>query len=110
MLCSQEGCTGHLGKFQSCRDEAIWQQTLDGGDRETGSVDYDGHYTLMIYDRPDTVVIDDGSNRSVEVPAGNYVVHNTPSGAVYVYDYKTATAARRDMDKFERLYLQWEDS
>lgn len=102
--CEQAGCPGHLGKFQSCQDEAIWQSTLDGADRETGNaVDWDAHYSLVTFEQDETVVMDD-DDRHILVPAGSYIVQGMSSGAVYVERYETLDAASAAMDEHERAY------
>ena len=79
------GCRDdHAGKFNSCRDEALWQLSLDGADNQTGDTDTTGHYALMILKTPETAEISDGT---ITVPAGYYIVRTASSGQVTVDEY-----------------------
>ena len=125
-------CAGHLGKFQSCRDEAIWSESLDQAywERTTGNVEFRGHFTLMHYGE-DTPVATDGASLAeaqtiVTVKAGWYIVEDTNSGAVYVHTtylladgvdpmsdvtgVLTEATANAFMDAEDDAYAAWEDS
>lgn len=106
--CAQDGCTGHLGKFQSCLAEAVWEGTLDGPDAETGRTEAHGHYALMVYSADDQVWLQDGV--VVTIPAGAYMVESTESGAVYLHTYDSEAAARAAFDEADRAYSAWEDA
>jgi hypothetical protein len=85
--CEWEHCPGHLGKFQSCRDEALFELSLDGFYDSTGDVEFEGHFTLITLDDPAEVEMfghDGGPTFTVE--PGTYIVESTNSGAVYVSD------------------------
>ena len=55
--CDWEHCDGHLGKFQSCRDEALFELSLDGFYDSTGDVEFEGHFTLIALDAPKTKLL-----------------------------------------------------
>jgi hypothetical protein len=108
-------CQGHLGKFDSCLTEYLYGLSLDGGEREAGSVEFHGHYTYLDMDE-ETGELDDGS--TIRVPADHYIVETTPSGAVYTltaagdstYDGEpTSWWANRFMDNEDLSHCQWLD-
>lgn len=49
MKCDHPECPGHLGKFDSCLAEVVYEQSLDGDIDSTGTSDFRGHFTLMRY-------------------------------------------------------------
>lgn len=107
--CDTEGCPGHLGKFDSCVAEALYEWSMDGTANDvTGDVDFNGHYSLYIVESDETVTIDpDGENRVVTVPAGNYILHSASSGAVTLGTYDTPEEARADFVIAEHEYSEW---
>lgn len=109
--CDQQMCPGHLGKFDSCRDEALYLASMDGGDNDTGDVDYQGHFTLMILEYPLEVDANDfgAGHYVIRVPAGNYIVQAHTSGNVSVASYDTELLARMDFESHERDFAQWCD-
>lgn len=106
--CDFTGCTGHLGKFQSCLAEAIWEQSLDFPEDQTGSTEFEGHFALMIYGEADNQKLEDG--RVVPIPAGSYIVQSAESGAVYLLEFPDEAAARATLDGHRQKYEKWEDS
>ena len=110
--CGQEGCQGHLGKFDSCRDEALYVMSLDGTDETTGDVEYEGYYVLIVLDASATVNLDDDApdgTPQVTVPAGSYIVTENGQGFVSVYTYETEALAREDFKRAEDAYSAWLD-
>lgn len=105
--CDQDGCTGHLGKFEDCLSEAIWQQSLDGGNASTGTTEYQGHLVLMIYPEPETEKLDDGP--TVTIPAGAYIVYSHELGFVRLWKYDSEEAARKEFDEYDERYGEWLD-
>ena len=103
--CAQEGCTGHLGKFDSCQTEALYGLTMDGGDETTGDTDFEGHLTFMVLGHDQTVELWDGV--IVTVPAGAYIVEGLDSGAVYAMSYANEAAARIVFDEADERYSAW---
>jgi hypothetical protein len=102
--CEQESCTGHLGKFSSCRDEALYVMSLDGTNETTGDVEYEGYYTLIVL----TVAVTWLLGVPVTVPAGSYIVSENSQGFVYGTEYATEALAREDFKRrmretYERL-------
>jgi hypothetical protein len=105
-------CPGHLGKFQSCRDKAIWWQSLDQSfvERETGDVEFRGYFALMNYPVAENVDVDLATDdRIVTVPAGWYIAESDNSGAVYVTLFEDEAVARNIMDEEEADYIEWAD-
>lgn len=105
--CPQIGCSGHLGKFDSCRDEALFELSLDGTCDSTGDVEFDGHFCLIDLDKPTEV---DVVGLKVTVPIGHYIVQTTNSGAVSVMEFKSAGDARQVFNRFDREFGKWLDS
>jgi hypothetical protein len=105
--CDQADCRGHLGKFDDCLSEAIWEASLDGFCDSTGDTECDGHYCLVSFPENDTVTIQDGP--TVLVPAGWYIVETVNSGAVYVTRYNTEGEAREEYDAADKRYGEWLD-
>jgi hypothetical protein len=99
-------CAGHLGKFDSCRDEALYLATLDQGDadRTVGEMDFGCHASLLTLDGDEWLPID---GADVLVPAGSYIVEAVDSGAVYVGAYSSLHEANAEMDRVEALYEAW---
>lgn len=106
--CEQSGCTGHLGKFDSCRDEALYELALDGSEY-TGDVDFNGTFHPIMLDEDTPVTIQDDTGRVVTVPAGRYIVHSLTSGAVNVYTYDSAELMAADYKVAEDEYAAWEN-
>lgn len=84
--CGHEGCQGHVGKFSSCRDELLWQYTLDGDADETfGDIDWIGHYAMIVIsDHPSWTETPDSSDVRLTPKPGVYVVFTATSGRVDV--------------------------
>ena len=105
--CEQDGCTGHLGKFDSCQTEALWQMSLEGGDETTGESDFEGHLTLIVLPEDYFETLEDGP--TVAIPAGAYLVESSSSGAVYSMHYANEAAARIVFDEADERYSAWLD-
>lgn len=110
-------CQGHLGKYDSCRDEAL---DMTDSDEWTGDCDFNGHYSIVViegidhvYNAPDAfgewLPIDGEGERHVFVPAGFYIVHESTTGFVTVTRYETAEAMRHDYAIAEAEYVAWQD-
>lgn len=109
-MCDTEGCQGHLGKFQDCVSEAVWETTLDGTGETTGTVEFEGHLTLTEFPEDEELTIDpDGDNIKVTVPAGWYLVESRESGAVYVTRHDTEAEARKIFDAADARYCEWSE-
>jgi hypothetical protein len=104
--CKQEGCQGHLGKFDSCQDEALWQMSLDGTDETTGDVEWEAHYTLMVLNESVRVSMHE-PRQLVTVPAGAYIVSENSQGFVDVSEYDTEALAREDFKRADDAYGAW---
>lgn len=74
-FCRQEGCTGHIGKFSSCRDEALYFLALERGtfDHEpTAPAAVDGSRSYLVTVNDNALVRVD--ELTVLVPAGDYTI------------------------------------
>lgn len=106
--CTQDGCTGHLGKFPDCLTEALWQLSMSGMLGEpTGDVEYEGHYTLMIFDESLTEPLDNGP--AVTVPTGYYLLGTDGQGFVWLQAYDTEAEAREIFDEIDARYAAWSE-
>lgn len=104
-------CPGHLAKFESCRDEALYELVLSGDAAEgCGDSDLDGHFSLIELEHPERVTldVDTADARVVLLDPGCYIVHSAPSGAVWVTPYAFADQAREAYAVEEQRYLLWE--
>jgi hypothetical protein len=103
--CEATGCPGHLGKFDSCRDEALWSMSLDTfGDDTTGDTEYDGYYVRVLVDGPEDVDVD---GRKITVPAGKYIVRTAPAGFVTVTEYDTDKEVNDAFGDVRAAYEEW---
>lgn len=105
MKCETEGCPGHLGKFDCCRDEALYELTLSGFDESTGDVEAYGHHTLVMLVEPKPVDIQDGMR--VVVPQGFYIVTQDNSGFVGVSSFGSEEEARAEFQRLDDEYGEW---
>src|SRR5512143_2738570 len=81
--CDYPGCPGHLGKFSSCIDEAVWTLAMDGFDVDsTGDASDWGMWAGEVsLPTGETVEMVD-PKRTVDVPAGVYLVLVYDNGRV----------------------------
>lgn len=108
MKCTTMGCRGHLSKFDSCRDESIWEGSLEGNSG-FGDVDWDAYYAR--YDAVENeaeLLNDPGNPRMVEIPAGYYIVKTHSSGMVTVMHYDTEAEREAILEPLEQAYMDWE--
>ncbi len=107
------GCPGHLGKFDSCLAEALYEWTLDEAfhdrDDATGSTEFEGCVTALIVERAEEVTIDpDGEARTVLVPPAAYLVWADESGSVTLTEAEDAQGAREIVRTYAVRYEAWE--
>lgn len=108
--CTQEGCAGHLGKFDSCLDEVLYEFSMESTDT-TGDVDFDGHYAYVPVLEPEQVAGDEvAGGATITVPAGHYIVFTSTQGWVTVKRWDTAKDAQLDLAIAERAYCAWLDA
>lgn len=84
MKCEQAGCEGHLGKFSSCVDEAVYFLSLDWFERWDGDMDFGVSWCVMDVPEDATFEFFERVPRSVVVPAGVYLVEANSQGFVWV--------------------------
>jgi hypothetical protein len=108
-IISGPGCDGHLGKFDDCLAEALYEWSLDGADASTGDSDFEGHLSLIIVDTDTTAAIDpDGVAREVAVPAGNYLLWTASTGAVTLSTADTVEGAWEIFRHNDARYALWD--
>lgn len=106
--CDNAGCAGHLGKFQSCLSEALWEASLEGSDRTTGSSEFEGHFALQHYPDNETATL--GNGVTVDIPNGWYIVETAESGAVWTSHYPSEAEALRVFNAADERYGEWLDT
>lgn len=105
--CEFKHCTGHLGKFDDCVAEALWELSLDGADGDTGTVDFEGHFTLVLLEEPYTHKLND--QHEIEIPAGYHIVVDQPGGWVTIRSYESEAKAREVFAGHEKRFGAWDD-
>lgn len=109
--CPQRGCTGHLGKFDSCRDEALYEMAASSADGTAGDTDWEGHYAYLRLPNGEEFSEEwVAGGETVTVPAGFYIVFTSPSGWVSATRYAHEDNAREVFESIEARYMEWEDS
>lgn len=103
--CSQRGCLGHIAKFDSCRDEVLYEIS-DNADMTAGDTDWHGHFA---YVRIPTLEVLDfehiAGGEPVEIPAGFYIVFTSPQGWVDVTRFTSEESAEA---YFMPILAEWE--
>lgn len=103
-------CPGHLPKIDTCVGEALWQWIMDGGGASAGDSDFEGHLALMIVKVEDEEVLDEDrpDQRTVIVPAGNYLIWTASSGKVTVTQAATEAVAWVMFNQHAERHALWE--
>lgn len=107
--CDNEGCTGHLGKFSSCLDEALYEDSMDGTGQITGNDDFEGTFVLEDYETDATLYLDEYRKNPVFVPKGAYIVHTASSGIVTVNRYDSLEEAQIVFNAAEQAFAAYEN-
>lgn len=104
--CDHDGCQGHLGKFSSCVDEAVWELSLDTiVDRQTGRTEAYGHFTAMTFHADEEHTLSDGTK--VTIPEGWYMVEENDQGFVWVIKYDSQAELDQAFDEQDQRYSEW---
>jgi hypothetical protein len=113
--CSQEGCNGHLAKFQDCLTEALWEISMYAGE-STGSTEAYGHFTLIHIEAEeihimgaDLGVDESAQGPAVTIPAGWYMISQYDRGDVYHDQYDTESEATEAWTAADQEYSAWLD-
>lgn len=108
--CVQAGCLGHLGKFDSCACEALYELSLDGTFEETGTVQFDGLFTLIELDVDTPIQLLDGTEGPViTLPGGTYLMREDVLGHVAAYFYSEPFQGRTEFELAESYFDRWTD-
>jgi hypothetical protein len=106
--CEFERCEGHLGKFDSCRDEAVYNLAMDAD--WIGSVEWD---ISAAYLHIDTALYpvggEDSDTPAVLVEGGFYRAATDNQGFVYVYKFETQEEWDADRIKVEAAWALWDE-
>lgn len=102
-------CDGHLGKFDNCLAEALWEISLEDHN-STGDGDFEGHYGLVVIvgGDEDYTVNSDGQARTVTIPEGNYIVRTWTTGGVSIWTYDTPAEAEAEWHAAGGRYDLWQ--
>jgi hypothetical protein len=104
--CETPGCTGHLGKFDDCLSEALYDCALDDASNWVGSTDFGISAAFLSFDDGETLPIGDGG--TIAVPPGFYAVAVDASGFVYKYVYESETEQVAERERIESAYAEWD--
>lgn len=108
--CVQVGCLGHLGKFDSCVCEALYELSLDGAFKQTGDVQFDGLFTLIELQADESVQLLDGSEGPViTLPSGTYLMREDTLGHVAAYFYDEPLQGCTEFELAESYFDCWTD-
>lgn len=102
--CEQSGCRGHLGKFSSCLDEALWELSAHA-DATTGDVDAYGWFGLVLNPEASQWALSYGP--TVEIPAGSYIAKEDSNGFVSVDTFNSEVAAKEAFASHAAEYNAW---
>lgn len=105
--CDTPSCPGHLGKFADCVAEALWVLSMDSSqDEQTGdAIDWHMWAGLFVLESSELVEVEDA--RSVEIPAGAYVLVTGTTGFVDYSRYDSESDARDAFSAIDRDYSEF---
>ena len=105
ITCENIGCTGHLGKYDSCIDEGLDIIAMD--ENGVGDTDFEGYVSApIVVPEPEEVTAE---GFSVTIPAGVYIVTHHNSGGVTVESFDTRSAAQASYACHEARWMAWDD-
>ena len=105
---TDEGCRGHLAKFDDCVAEVLWRWGMEDGPY-TGSDDFEGVLMKVRVPQPEAGDTDsEGWGRTVIVPAGVYLVWQATTGGVTVTTVATDAEADEVFGVYCERYERWE--
>lgn len=100
-------CTGHLGKFDDCLVQALWELSLEGYD-DAGRSDFEGHVALVVVTEPEPCDIEGQGDRRIIAPVGNYLIWSSSSGRVTLSTVDTIEGAREILEQVGTRLAAWE--
>lgn len=104
--CARRGCPGHPSdNVPDCLTEAVWQESRNGPVLTTGSLDYEGIYTLVVFELAVDVVM--ASGRVVEVLAGAYLLGWDSWGNLGMAEYPDVQEGLAAFRRYEVDYHVW---
>jgi hypothetical protein len=107
--CAHKECPGHLGRFDNCKDEMLWDFALDDSSNGFGDSDWKGYYTRVDIPEETTELLNTpGCPRMVTIPRGFYFVHVTDQGFVITRRFDTPEERDAILEPIEAEYLAWE--
>ncbi len=106
---TQGSCGGHFGgKFDDCKTEGLYVLALENTqDDMTGSCDYEGHLAMFLMDRTEGADLDGKGNQLVLIPPGNYIVFESSTGNVSLWEYETKQLAVAELERWAERYDRW---
>lgn len=99
-----------LGKFDTLRDEYLYEIWMDGADETSGDVDAPtGCFALIIITADDIPNLRASYGRPVEGIIGNFIMRNNSQGFVWAESYETEAEARTWFEELDGIYGEWLD-
>lgn len=115
--CGIPGCSGHLGKFDDCLSEALWNMGTDYADEYGGdSSGPCGYSMLFLFDESTRLSKLFKHWSELYVPdfvigSGTYVMLTEhDSGRIYRESFETEQEARAAFDAHDRAYGEWSEA
>lgn len=116
-----ENCTGHLGKFDDCRTEALWGASLDWWPESTGSTEWHVWACILHFPVGEYLTVspeateNENDGPSIWVPAGSYVLCTDDRGFVWIEcgpmsGHGAAEARFKAIDDEYSVWCQQEES
>lgn len=90
-----------MGKFDSARDEALYELSLEGAVPSSGDVEAPtGAFTLLVIVRDDVATLGN-------IPAGNFILTENNDGFVGVAEYDSEAEATAAYNKLDEAFGAW---
>lgn len=105
---SPKPCTGHLGKFDDCLAEGLWEWSLADATDRAGSADFEGYVSLVAVTAAEPIDVEGQGDRRVMVLPGNYLIWESSTGNVTVTTVDTIEGAREVLDVAAERWAAWD--
>jgi hypothetical protein len=103
-------CPGHLGKFDSCLAEYLYEISSDGADDTTGNVDAFGYYAYFDFSSPGPGDGDCDNGTVIKVPAKHFILSEDPSGLVRLQTFDSEDEALNEFHQHVTRFQDWIDN
>ena len=105
--CEFDKCEGHLGKFDSCQDEALYGAAMDAD--WIGDVEWDISAAYIELPTDESIKFESWDDRRITVPAGFYRVATDGRGFVYVHKFDSEEEWSANRSEVEADHADWAD-